>query len=167
MQALPLSVYYGSGSGNAQRLAESFVEELNGRGHEVKLANLKEVEPIHLHEDRFVLFIVSTWGEGEPPPDAQPFCQSFATKDHQLAGLHYAVVALGDSCFKKFCGCGVDLDANLTRCGALPFLPVEKLDVCFHPGFTAWKKRFYEKLDDADTDHVFGRDRTRQFRIAA
>lgn len=166
MQVVPLSVYYGSGSGNAQRLAESFAEELTERGHEIKLANLKDVEPVHLHEDRFVLFIVSTWGEGEPPPDAQPFCQAF-TKDHNLTGLHYAVVALGDACFRKFCGCGVDLDANLTRCGALPFLPLEKLDVCFHPGFEAWKDRFYEKLSKADPEHVFGRDGTLQYRIAA
>lgn len=155
---LSLNVYFGSGSGNAQRLSESFVTELDSLGYQTSLTNLRDIRPEAICTDVPALFIVSTWGEGDPPPDAQPFCHDLAENMHELSRLRYAVVALGDSCFRNFCGCGVTLNAYLIRHGGKEFLPIEKLDVCFQPGFAAWKQHFLSEFPKIHQSPSSGRD---------
>jgi sulfite reductase (NADPH) flavoprotein alpha-component len=73
------------------------------------------------------LFIVSTYGEGDPPDAAAPFVRNtMLAAGGSLTGLHFGVLALGDSTYAQFCGFGRTLHQWLTEQGAKPLF--ERID---------------------------------------
>ena len=78
-----------------------------------------------------MLFVASTYGEGDPPDAAAAFASlmqpAAAGTAPQLPGLRYAVLALGDSEYAQFCGFGRALDEWLRAQGAQPLF--DRVDV--------------------------------------
>src|SRR5687767_5847446 len=68
-----LLIAYGSQSGNAETLAKRLGKEASSRGFAAKVAGLDSVQPAQLLEEKNVLVITSTWGEGDMPDNAAPF----------------------------------------------------------------------------------------------
>jgi len=64
------------------------------------------------------LFIVATTGEGDAPDDAAGFLRKFRAGSPRLDGLRYALLALGDSHYRNFCGFGRAFDRLLRDSGA-------------------------------------------------
>jgi len=60
----PLLIAFGSQSGNAESLAKRLAREATGRGFAARAAGLDSLQPADLIQDRNVLLITSTWGEG-------------------------------------------------------------------------------------------------------
>ena len=56
----------------------------------------------------------------------------------QVAVAWFAVFALGSSNYRKFCGCGRQIDEDLARRGAHRLLPCVEADTKFKARFTAW-----------------------------
>ena len=85
-----------------------------------------------------VLFVVSTFGNGDPPSDARPFSLELdklleKEKSEQpptrfFNGLRYGVCALGSSNYPNFCAYGKNLDKNLSDLGAHRLLEVNNCD---------------------------------------
>ncbi|MBA3848851.1 MAG: hypothetical protein C0502_02500 [Opitutus sp.] len=134
-----LVILYATASGNAEQLAHAAADELAADGHAPEVRNVADFPPGRLHECSVALFIVSTWGEGAPPPDAGAFCAAVgghAPRD--LGSLHYAVLALGSSAYADFCAAGRRLDADLARRGARRLVPRVDCDTKFKAGFARW-----------------------------
>ena len=68
------------------------------------LASLGALNPAELPLYRQTLLLVSTTGEGELPDPGRSFLKSLATTP--LAGVRFAMLALGDSRYRNFCGGG-------------------------------------------------------------
>ena len=81
--------------------------------------------------------IISTWGEGDPPSEAEDFCNDLYEGEGvpDLAHLDFAVCGLGDTGYDVFCGCGKDVDAALEKHGATRFIDRVDLDVDFDDDF--------------------------------
>ncbi|MGV2904799.1 flavodoxin domain-containing protein, partial [Achromobacter sp. AGC25] len=77
--------------------------------------------------------VASTYGEGDPPDAAAAFAGQMQAASvapgtaPALAGLQYAVLALGDSEYTQFCGFGHRLDDWLHAQGATPLF--DRVDV--------------------------------------
>lgn len=143
-------VLFATMTGNAEDAAEIIAKRLKKQGHEVAVANIERHSPASLPgRGEPVLFIVSTWGDGEPPDEAIEFWEQLqALQPGSLEGLLYAVYALGDSSYDEFCGFGRKLDDELERKGAIRIAARAECD-CDHEEFIEeWSNDVHAALLD-------------------
>lgn len=134
----PVLILYATVSGNAEELAHAAAAELRARGRSCVVENAVDFAAARLREFGFALAIASTWGEGEPPPDAAAFYAALAAPALRLESLRYAVLALGSSSYRDFCAGGRLLDERLAVCGAQRLLPRRDCDTKFKADFQEW-----------------------------
>lgn len=127
----PVLVAHASQTGNAEQLAWQTAQALHTAGVPARIASLSQLQADELAAAERALFIVSTYGEGDPPDAAAPFVRRVMAQAAEaplaLGGLHCAVLALGDREYQHFCGFGRTLDTWLRRQGAQAMF--ERIDV--------------------------------------
>ncbi|MES3021873.1 MAG: sulfite reductase subunit alpha [Pseudomonadota bacterium] len=133
-------VAYASQTGSAEQLAQQTVATLKTAGLSALACSLSELEPAQLRQSERILFIVSTYGEGDPPDNALRFVRTEMKGVPKLDHLHYAVLALGDSSYAEYCGFGRALDQWLGACGATPLFERIEVDRGAAPAITAWQE---------------------------
>ncbi|KAK8200730.1 hypothetical protein M8818_006045 [Zalaria obscura] len=126
-------VFWGSQSGTAEALAGRLARELHLRfGLETMTADLSDydAETIALIPDsKFAIFLLSTYGEGDPSDNAQLFWKWIT--EHQssrLESLRYAAFGLGNSNYKFYNKVIDTVVAALDSKGGKAMLPVGKAD---------------------------------------
>jgi len=111
-------VAYASQTGTAEALAQSTSEALRQAGRAVSLQSFAQLDAAALAHVQTALFIVSTTGEGDPPDSAARFVRTAMRETAQIPALRYAVLALGDRGFARYCAFGDAVDAWLADGGA-------------------------------------------------
>lgn len=147
----PLTVLYGTESGNAENLAGELCKQAKQRGYKPTLVNMADTNPADLAKADKLLVVVSTWGDGEPPESAEEFYQSLMNEDHALAGVGFSVCALGDTSYEQFCQTGKEMDARLEALGAERVLNRVDCDVDYDEAFAGWSGALWEKWGAAAT----------------
>lgn len=143
----PVTVLYGSQSGNCERLAKQLGAALSARGVPNVVLDMLDCRKSHLQEATRLLVVVSTHGEGEPPDRAAPLYELLhSRKAPALNHLKYAVLALGDSSYEKFCETGRQFDVRLAALGAERLHPRVDCDVDFSAPAQAWIDTVVEYL---------------------
>jgi len=146
--SLKIAVLYASQSGTAEGLARKVAKELKSKGHVASLASLEGYTPAALAEERYAIFIASTYGEGDPPDVAQPFFQKLCVEHlPRYLDLSYSVLALGDSHYEHFCKFGIDLDNKLAALGAVRIYDRVDCDVDLDEPFAQWKQGLFAELE--------------------
>ena len=139
----PLTILYGTESGNAEMLADKTVKAAKKKGFKPKMVNMSETEPASLAKVENLLVLVSTWGDGDPPDDAENFCDALRILselgEERLRGVGFAVFGLGDSHYEQFCRCGKEMDRDLERVGGRRVLERVDCDVDITPSFEKWE----------------------------
>ena len=134
-----LLMLYGSVTGTAEMLAHKLATALRRAGHAVRVRDMAHCEPHVLTRANYVLLVVSTYGDGEPPDDAVPFWQSVVRGNGlDLRGKKFSVLALGNTTFDHFCRCGREFDAALERHGAIRIYPRVDCDVDYETPAKRW-----------------------------
>lgn len=99
-------IAFASQTGGAERLARQTAAVLGG----AKVLPLSSVDGTVLAETRRALFVVSTYGEGEPPDRVRRFARETMALPPAAKDLDYAVLALGDREYPQFCAFGHEVD---------------------------------------------------------
>lgn len=143
-----MKIYYATMTGNTELLASSMTEKAKQRGLDTTLVDLGEINPSDLLTDTQAVFIVSTWGEGEPPDDADAFWLDMEAADLDLSQLNYAVFGLGDSGYDNFNGFARNLDERLEALGAKSFFERVDSDIDYNDDFDAWEAKVFERMSE-------------------
>lgn len=131
--ARSLTILYGSHSGNSEKTAHMARQEAERQGISCKVKNMEDYNARFLKDEEQILLVVSTHGEGEPPLAAQELYDKLAgNKGPDLTDIPFAVIALGDSSYQKFCQTGHDFHSFLKKLGANPLRDVAALDTDFN-----------------------------------
>lgn len=133
-----MNILFGSVTGTAENLARSAAKLARSRGHDVSITELDEVSMDDLAAMEDVLIVVSTYGEGEMPFNAEMFWDEIEAAPPVLAGLQYGVLALGDTAYEQFCQAGKDIDAMLEACGATRRVERADCDLNYEATAQAW-----------------------------
>ena len=141
-------VAYASQTGTGEYLAEQTAATLRAAGLAASSASVDTLDPDMLTSGCRILFIASTYGEGDAPDSAARFASKLAASDASLADLHYAVLALGDSTYANYCGFGRWLDETLKARGAQPLFA--RIDVDRGAGIDAWQHQLSHLAGTAD-----------------
>ena len=123
-----LLVAFASQTGQAEELAWMTASSLSDAGVPARVALLGDLDPAELKAGGRVLIIASTTGEGDGPDAMSWFARKHMTAPADLAGLSYALLALGDRTYADFCGFGRALDLWLQRSGATPLFDRVEVD---------------------------------------
>ncbi|MGA4645046.1 sulfite reductase subunit alpha [Limisphaera sp. 4302-co] len=146
----PLTILFGSQTGNAENLAKKIAKEAGQRGFAPTVRELGACDLARLPAQRNLLIVTSTYGDGEPPDNARAFWDKIRA-DHapRLEGVRFSLCALGDRNYPKFCQFGKDLDARLEQLGAQRVHPRQDCDVDFEEPFSAWLAGALNALSNA------------------
>ncbi|MCF7501177.1 assimilatory sulfite reductase (NADPH) flavoprotein subunit [Pseudoalteromonas sp. L1] len=137
--AAPLTILYGSQTGNAKGVASKLKEQAESRGLSVKLVNMADYKPTALKKEKFITVVVSTYGEGEPPEDAESLHEFLTTKKApKLDGVKVAVIGLGDSSYEFFCQTAKDFEERFNKLGAETIFQRADLDVDYDDEAAKW-----------------------------
>ncbi|MCG7541792.1 assimilatory sulfite reductase (NADPH) flavoprotein subunit [Pseudoalteromonas sp. OF7H-1] len=149
-ESAPLTILFGSQTGNAKGVANQIKAQAEARGLTTKLVNMADYKPANLKKEKFLVIAVSTYGEGEPPEDAEALHEFLAGKKApKLEGVKQAVIGLGDSSYEFFCQTAKDFEARLAALGAEIAVPRADLDVDYEAEAEAWIAQALDALEPA------------------
>ncbi|ODA66019.1 Sulfite reductase [NADPH] flavoprotein alpha-component [Methyloligella halotolerans] len=149
--ARPISILFGSETGNSRELASALASGLRVEGCDISLQAMGDYKPRELKSEHDVLIVTSTHGEGDPPATALDFFEFLESKKApELPHLRYSVLALGDSTYEQFCEAGKRLDRRLEQLGAERLVNRVDCDVDYEDTAADWIRTVTERLKESN-----------------
>lgn len=117
-----LEILFGSQTGTAEDVSERFSCMARSAGVECRVRSLDSIQSIE-ELGNYVLFVVSTTGDGEEPENMRQFWRIIMRKSLSsipsiLSNVHYGLIGLGDSTYPKFNYVAKKLSKRLEQLGA-------------------------------------------------
>lgn len=136
-----IMVVYASQTGTAEELARASAEALTSAGRAATAVEISAVTREMLQHSAPLLFVVATTGDGEPPDAAARFVRLVMSRQLDLGGASYGVLALGDRHYADFCAFGRRLDRWLETGGARRLFPTIEVDAGDPASIEQWRHR--------------------------
>ncbi|WP_336851881.1 NADPH-dependent assimilatory sulfite reductase flavoprotein subunit [Pseudescherichia vulneris] len=142
-----ITLLSASQTGNARRVAEALRDDLLAAKLNVNLVNAGDYKFKQIANEKLLVVVASTQGEGEPPEEAVALHKFlFSKKAPKLNGSAFAVFGLGDTSYEFFCQCGKDFDSKLAELGAERLLDRVDADVEYQTAASEWRARIVDIL---------------------
>ncbi|MDX6021268.1 NADPH-dependent assimilatory sulfite reductase flavoprotein subunit [Scandinavium sp. V105_16] len=147
VEAPAITLISASQTGNARRVAEQLRDDLLAAKLNVKLVNAGDYKFKQIAQEKLLVVVTSTQGEGEPPEEAVALHKFlFSKKAPKLNGTAFAVFGLGDTSYEFFCQSGKDFDNKLAELGGERLLDRVDTDVEYQAAAAQWRERIVDVL---------------------
>jgi len=124
-------VVYASQTGTAEKIARAKAAALSQQ-EQTSVVSMASLKLNTLSSVSKVIFVVSTYGEGEPPDAGRTFSKALkkasSNQSDYLSHLSFEVVGLGDKQYAAFCQFAVTLFDNISALGARALSPLTTVD---------------------------------------
>ena len=147
-----ITIVYGTETGNSKKLATEFAAKAKQNKIVAKVVGMDQYKLADLPKEEYLLAVVSTHGEGEPPAAAKKFYDHIHNNGFKLAKLKYSVLALGDTSYPLFCKTGEDVDLQLSKLGGQRIAPIQKCDIEYEDDANSWFSTVLKQLTISKTE---------------
>ncbi|KAF8571020.1 hypothetical protein P879_01587 [Paragonimus westermani] len=152
---LSILVLYASQTGTAFCFAQTLQSNLFDNGLRPLCLNIEDLLPSELLKlaelpHSLAIFIVATYGEGEPTDSARHFVEWLEHSSMPLTGLTFAVFGLGSSAYSTFNACATLIDRKMHRRGGVRFADLVLADELdnMEATFTDWQAKLTHRIID-------------------
>lgn len=151
---ISLTILYGSHTGNGKKIAHRAADYAQKQGLKPLVHDMSEYPLKNLRQEKNLLVVVSTHGEGDPPIAAEDvYAHLHSQRAPKLPETSFSVLALGDKSYLHFCKTGADFDAQLEKLGAKRLHPRVDCDVDFEDDAEAWIEATITALLNTNISH--------------
>ncbi|MEG1419785.1 MAG: NADPH-dependent assimilatory sulfite reductase flavoprotein subunit [Citrobacter sp.] len=142
-----ITLISASQTGNARRVAEALRDDLIAAKLNVTLINAGDYKFKNIANEKLLVVVASTQGEGEPAEEAVALHKFLSSKKApKLDNTAFAVFGLGDTSYEFFCQSGKDFDSKLAELGGERLLDRVDADVEYQVAAAEWRARLVEVL---------------------
>ena len=147
---LPLAIFFGSQSGTAETFAHELAEEARAFGFRTHVHDLQDYDRDSLAEESFVVFLLATFGEGDPTDNAAEFYEWINQEEREAGSMKavtFGVFALGNRQYEHFCNIGRRVDHRMAELGGTRLLEHGEGDDdgSLEDDFLSWKSIFWAR----------------------
>jgi sulfite reductase (NADPH) flavoprotein alpha-component len=144
----PLTILFGTESGNAEALANQARKAAAKLGFAAKVVDMADFTPAQAAATENLLIVAATWGEGDPPQRAADFYEALLAGDApRFDKTRFAVLALGDRAYAQFCETGRRIDERLAALGGARIADRIECDLDFETPASGWIDTTLERLN--------------------
>ncbi|WP_039067169.1 assimilatory sulfite reductase (NADPH) flavoprotein subunit [Staphylococcus shinii] len=152
-EPIDINILYGTETGNAEEIAETFEGKLKEHNFNAHLWDMDDFPKETLADVEHLFIICSTQGVGEPPINALDLYDYLHSDEApQLDTVNFAVLALGDQDFPDFCQAGKDFDHVLGELGANRVADRVDCDFDFEETAEQWITNMLELLSQTSSN---------------
>ncbi|PVH80139.1 Fe-S dehydrogenase [Cadophora sp. DSE1049] len=147
-------IFYGSQTGTAEEYATRIAKEIKARyGLSSLVCNPEDYEfnvLDQLPSTSLAIFILATYGEGEPTDNATSLLDFLSTSLPPLANLKYLIFGLGNSTYQHFCATSRLADSSFQAAGATRIGPLGEGDDdgSLEEDYLSWKDTIWSSLEN-------------------
>ncbi|MEN5018152.1 NADPH-dependent assimilatory sulfite reductase flavoprotein subunit [Erwinia sp. Eh17-17] len=154
-----VTILSASQTGNARRLSEQLRDDLLAVKLNVNLVNAGDYKFKQIGQEKLLVVVTSTQGEGEPPEEAVALHKFLMSKKApKMDGSAFAVFGLGDTSYEFFSQAGKDFDHKLAELGGERLLERVDADVDYAAQAEAWRRQVVDilkaRVPDASASQV-------------
>jgi len=147
---LPMSIFFGSQSGTSETFAHELSEEAKLFGFKAVVHDLQDYNADCLCDESFAVFLMSTFGEGDPTDNAAEFYEwinNEQREEGELSKVTFAVFALGNRQYEHFCNIGRRVDHRLAELGGNRLVEHGEGDDdgSLEDDYSTWKAQFWAR----------------------
>ncbi|CAM9097253.1 unnamed protein product, partial [Ectocarpus fasciculatus] len=148
-----INVYFGSQTGTAESFAQIIAAEGRRHGFHVNVVDLEEFSASDLLEKRKAIFLMATYGDGEPTDNASEFTtwlknESGELESDYLATVEFTVFGLGNTQYEHYNMMGKSTNEGMEKLGAQRMFEYGEGDDDnqLEEDFEAWRERMWMAL---------------------
>ncbi|CAN0362411.1 unnamed protein product, partial [Ectocarpus sp. 8 AP-2014] len=148
-----INVYFGSQTGTAESFAQIIAAEGRRHGFHIDVVDLEEFSASELLEKGKAIFLMATYGDGEPTDNASEFTtwlknESGELESDYLATVEFTVFGLGNTQYEHYNMVGKSTNKGMEKLGAQRMFEYGEGDDDheLEEDFEAWREKMWIAL---------------------
>jgi len=145
-----LLILYGSQTGTAEEFAGQCATESRRYGFYGKAVDMVDYDPENLKDEKLVMFMVATYGEGEPTDNSRDFYEFLQQCEDKetMKNVQFCVFGLGNKQYKIYQAMGRYFDQRMEELGGTRVFNRGEgdADVSIEDDFEDWKSQVFPAL---------------------